>query len=186
MKAKVLKDGDRIVVSFSGIKDAEHFLESIVKMLSEELNQSVAPKAVQDIEPLPNDDLDVDKEVEEPENIDVADFDAPYTGKTPADIMAEPQHKGFYFLCNAVNNGRIPSASREECRKILAEYIDGKGILKPPYGNTDRMKKYIIMAQKMLGEDVVSNVAYEYDDAEYLTAACDTTLDYLKEFRSKL
>ena len=188
MNAKIYKDGNRIIVSFEGIEDAENILDRIVRLLSEKVN-NVTTEVVPDLEPPMeceenfNDYVnDESVEVKEPE---IEDFEGNFAGQTPQEILKAPKCEGFYFLCTAIRNKKIPPHYTDEVKKMLADFIEKKGVLKPPYGDVKRMQNYCKMAQNMLGENEIPDYAYTCDDEQWLNATCRTTCEVIQEFCNK-
>lgn len=275
MKAKVIQDGSRVVITFTGIENPEEFVEKIVKIVSGSSENEVVPQKVMGLVPVmveendesyeeesPKETVVVSKEnsetvevpcvdttheiaetpteivetpctdeaVEEfsevskendeipkevietpcaetsviipkedseaintdkaPEEIvdipkKIEDFAAPYTGKTPKEIMALPNFEGFYFLCQA----EIPERYQKECDRLLYKFAEKHKFFLPPFGNVERMKKYLTMAGKILGikdvEDAkkaLGNEPLSKDSLEALDILCDYLSDKIRKF----
>ncbi len=169
MKVKVIQDGERVIITFTGIEDPEKFLQNAVKIVSGCSEEEVVPQQALGLVPA----------VEEPEESyeENEDFEAPFTGMTPEEILAAPRFEGFYFLCRT----EIPSRYKDECDNLLLEIAERNKIFSPPYGNIDRMKKYLKMAQGILGEDVLPNTSLT-DEEEVLDVTCEYAAEKIFEF----
>lgn len=168
MNAKVIKDGDRVIITFTGIEDPEYFLQKVVELASTCTEEEIITQEVLGLTPpaemefvesydttkIETEEVIENDEHEETPNDDVIsesldDFDEPYAGKTPREILASPQFEGFYYLCNA----NIPQRYKEECDLLLYEFAKRKNFFPPPYGDTERMIRYLKVAEKILGND---------------------------------
>lgn len=169
MKAKVFKDGERIIISFEGIKDVEAFLQKVVEIAS-------TPETTVVPEEVPH--LEHPEEIKEPELID---FEAPFTGKTLDEIINTENFEGYYFLCRT----KIPPQYKEECSRILVNFFNSKKILYPPK-TPDRMKKYLAMARKILGGIVIPEEALNIEEVGMLVTACEYASEKLTDFYNNL
>ena len=52
MKAKVIQDGNRVIITFTGIEDPENFVERIVKIVSNSSENEVVPQKVMGLVPV--------------------------------------------------------------------------------------------------------------------------------------
>ena len=156
MKAKIIKDGERVIITLTEIENPEDFLQKVVSIASSCSEEEIVPQEVLGLTPPveseESEESYVEKEkedvkVEEIEEIE--DFETPFTGQTPLEIISAPHFEGFYFLCRA----RIPAKYKDECDKLLYEFAQKKKIHLPPYGEKERMKNYLVMAQKILGDE---------------------------------
>lgn len=184
MNAKIFKDGERVIISFEGLEDAEAFLQKVVEIASGTIKTEVPVVDIPDLEPPPenNEELFAEEmEIETP-----SDFGEPFTGKTPDEIIVAPMFEGFYYLCRAIKTGTVPSHYIEETRTLVIDFFANKKVLVPPFGNIERMKKYLKMAQNILGADVIPDDAYQLEDQEWLETACETALAKLQEFVESL
>ena len=159
MKAKIIKDGERIIITFTEIENSEEFLQKVVNIVSSSAEEEIVPQEVLGLTPpVENEEheesyTEEEREDKEMERVgkeeEIEDFDAPFTGKTPKEIISAPRFEGFYFLCRA----RIPARYKEECNRLLYEFAEKRKIHLPPYGEKERMKNYLVMAQKILGDE---------------------------------
>jgi hypothetical protein len=140
MKAKVIQDGSRVVITLTGIENPEEFVDKVVKIASGVAENEVVPQKVEGLAPV------IEEETESYDGI--IDFAAPYTGKTPAEIAKLPKSEGLYFLCRS----EIPERYKEECNQYLYEWAEKNKFFTPPYGDISRMKKYLLFADKVLGD----------------------------------
>ena len=160
MKAKIIKDGERVIITLTEIENPEDFLQKVVSIASSYSEEKIVPQEVLGLVPPVESEESEESYVEEKEEekekgeeIKVAeeaeDFEAPFTGKSPEEIILMPRFEGFYFLCRT----KIPAKHKETCDKLLYEYAEKKKFFPPPYGETERMKKYLLMSQQILGDE---------------------------------
>ena len=178
MKARIIKDGDRVIVTFTEIDNPEDFLEKVAKVICGYTEEKITPEEVKGLVPV----------TEEKEESCVApeDFEAPYAGKTPQEIIAIPKFEGFYFLCRT----KIPEKYQEETRQLLHDLAVKKELFTPPYKNVDRMKRYLLMSEKILGPSIaaseivnaVNNGPMDEDKKKALVTSCKTACEMLKIF----
>lgn len=170
MKAKVIQDGNRVIVTFTGIENPEEFVERVAKIVSTSSENEVVPQQVIGLVPA------VDEENEESYEEEKTDFDAPYTGKDPEEIIKMPQFEGFYFLCRT----EIPEQYKEKVNSLLYEFAEKRKFFPPPYGNVERMKKYLEMAEKILSLNFLENASEE--KADELDIKCESAFEKIQKF----
>ena len=189
MNAKIYKDGNRVIVSFECLEDAEDVLDRIVRVLSQTV-EPVTMETIPDLEPPieseePRDTPVLEESSNEAKEPEIEDFDGVFAGLTPLEIMKTPKCEGFYFLCAAIRNEKVPPRYIDEVKNTLVDFIVRKGVLNPPYGNVTRMQNYCKMAQNMLGKDEIPDYAYNCDDEQWLNTTCRTTCEVIQEFCEK-
>ena len=176
MKARIIKDGDRVIITFTEIDSPEDFLERVAKVVCGYAENEVVPQEVTGLAPAAK---------EEKESC-VTDFEAPFTGKTPEEILTTAKLKGFYFLCQT----KIPEQYKKETQTLLYEYAKKKKVFDPPYEDVDRMKSYLQMAERILGSNIraseileaLENGPFDDDKREALVIVCRTACEMLKIF----
>lgn len=69
MKAKVIQDGNRVIITFTGIENPEEFVEKVVKIVSDSSENEVTPQKVLGLAPPPEsyDKEDIEEVVEKEE-----------------------------------------------------------------------------------------------------------------------
>ena len=156
MKAKIIKDGERVIITFTEIENPEEFLQKVVSIVSSSAEEEVVPQEVLGLAPpVENEENEEsyteEKREEEEAKVakEVEDFQAPFTGKSPEEIISAPRFEGFYFLCRT----EIPDKYKEKCDKLLYEFAEKRKFFPPPYGEKERMKNYLVMAQRILGDE---------------------------------
>lgn len=169
MRVKVIQDGDRVVVTFTGIENPELFLERVVEIVSTCSEDEVIPQEALGLVPPANEEY-------EESYVENEDFEAPFTGKTPEEILDAPHFEGFYFLCHAI----IPSQYKDECNRLLFDFAEKRKVFSPPYGETKRMQNYLMMARKILGDDAVPDTTSA--DDEMLDIICEGVSEKIHAF----
>ena len=170
MKAKVIQDGNRVVITFTGIENPESFVERVAKIISDSSENEIIPQKVEGLIPV------TDEKDEESYEEEILDFAAPYTGKAPEEIIKMPQFEGFYFLCRT----EIPEQHKEKVNSLLYEFAEKRKFFPPPYGNVERMKKYLEMAEKILGLNFLESVSEE--KADELDIKCESAFEKIQKF----
>ena len=194
MKAKIIKDGERVIITFTEIENPEDFLQKVVSIASSCAEEEIIPQEVLGLTPpVENEESEEsyveekkeDEKVEEVEEID--DFEAPFTGKSPMEIISMPRFEGFYFLCRA----KIPAKYKDECDKLLYEFAEKRKFFPPPYGEKERMKNYLVMAQRILGDEnlpditeTIQAVDTDPNAADALDVLCECAEEKISAFFS--
>ena len=177
VNAKVFVDGDRVIISFEGMEDTKAFLHDVLKLASGTLGENVVHEEVPNLEAPP----EAAPEILEPE---VEDFDAPYAGKTPEEIMKVPKYEGFYFLCDAIVQCKVPAQFKDECKTLVVSQLE-KIIAKTPYDEPSRIAGYLTMTQRIFGSTVIPN-EYLTCEGDALKEHCAFAEDLLKNLASSI
>lgn len=172
MNAKILLDGDRVIISFEGMEDASAFLHDVLKLASGTLGEDAVYEEVPNLEAPPEAPLEVSEPIE--------DFEEPYTGKTPEEIIKVPNHEGFYFLCNAITRYKVPARFKDECNKLVVNRLEAI-IAKTPYEEPQRMLGYLKMAQRIFGSTIILDEYFTYE-GDILKECCSKAEGLLKGF----